>query len=359
MKHRSLRAGIVVGMAALAFGGAALPALASHEGTQVTEADVTRQPEGTPPTDNWVLYTRAGTPPTAGAFVSGPGEPPIGDGSLQLTTTTGGEKVYLFNYDHVGEPLSSIDDVSYWTYRQAGSLQQVAALNVQIDYNGAAPGGFATLVFEPVYNTAQGPVVSGEWQDWVADGAGIWWSTQPINGQCAGATAACDKTWDEIVANNPDATVIAVGVNQGSGNPGLVTNVDAFTFDDVTYDFEAVADADHDGITDADDNCPTTANADQADADGDDVGDACDADSDGDGTPNVDDNCPTTPNADQADQDGDGLGDACDDDDDGNGIPDTAPPTSAEQCKKGGYASFDNPSFKNQGQCVSYVNTRK
>ena len=81
-------------------------------------------------------------------------------------------------------------------------------------------------------------VVSGEWQDWIADGTGNWWSTQPINGQCAGATAPCDKTWDEIVANNPDATILAVGVNQGSGNPGLQTSVDAFTFDETTYDFE-------------------------------------------------------------------------------------------------------------------------
>lgn len=30
-------------------------------------------------------------------------------------------------------------------------------------------------------------------------------------------------------------------------------------------------------------------------------------------------------------------------------------PTSKEQCKKGGWKTFNNPSFKNQGQCVSYV----
>jgi hypothetical protein len=32
------------------------------------------------------------------------------------------------------------------------------------------------------------------------------------------------------------------------------------------------------------------------------------------------------------------------------------PPTSKDQCKKGGWKSFNNPSFKNQGQCVSFVN---
>ena len=208
----------------------------------VTEDDVTRQAENTPPTDNWVLYTRAGTPPTAAVFGLGPVDPPLGVGSLQLTTVTGTEKVQLFNYERANTPLSDLQVISYSTYRTTGSLQQVAALNITIDSNGAAPGGFATLVFEPVYNTAQGPVVSGEWQDWIASGSGIWWSTQPINGQCAGATAACDKTWDEILANNPDALIGAIGVNQGSGNGGLITAVDALMVgssgNSVTYDFE-------------------------------------------------------------------------------------------------------------------------
>jgi hypothetical protein len=32
------------------------------------------------------------------------------------------------------------------------------------------------------------------------------------------------------------------------------------------------------------------------------------------------------------------------------------PPTSKQQCKKGGWRKFRNPSFKNQGQCVKFVN---
>jgi hypothetical protein len=229
--------------------------------TVVTESDITRQPENTFPTNNWVGYTRTGTPPTSIAFINGPATPPLGCGSLLLTTVLGSEKAFLFNYDHVGKNIADIDEIMYSTYRIAGNLQQVAALNVQIDYNGPAAGGFSTLVFEPVYNTAQGMVISGTWQTWDAKD-GIWWSTQPINGQCAGATAVCDKTWTEIVANNPDATVIAVGINQGSGNPGLSTAVDAFSFDEDTYNFEPSADSDGDGS-----------------------GDACDLDDDNDGVP--------------------------------------------------------------------------
>lgn len=80
--------------------------------------------------------------------------------------------------------------------------------------------------------------------------------------------------------------------------------------------------ADDDGVPDLDDNCPSVANADQADADGDGIGDACDncilvanldqVDSDGDGLGNACDNCPKAANADQLDSDGDGVGDACD-----------------------------------------------
>ena len=46
-------------------------------------------------------------------------------------------------------------------------------------------------------------------------------------------------------------------------------------------------------------------------------------------------------------------------DEDGNGVADTAPPTDKDDCKKGGWATFDNPSFPNQGQCIKYVNTGK
>ncbi len=44
---------------------------------------------------------------------------------------------------------------------------------------------------------------------------------------------------------------------------------------------------------------------------------------------------------------------------DGDGVSDTAAPTNKDQCKKDGYKAFNNPTFKNQGECVSYVATRK
>ena len=78
---------------------------------------------------------------------------------------------------------------------------------------------------------------------------------------------------------------------------------------------------DGDLFLDGDDNCPSVANDDQSDADGDGLGDACnDAfDADADEWQDTNDNCPEASNAGQDDTDGDGVGDACNDADDADG----------------------------------------
>lgn len=85
---------------------------------------------------------------------------------------------------------------------------------------------------------------------------------------------------------------------------------------------DAANDADADGLCADVDNCPADANAAQTDADGDLAGDACDADDDNDGIGDGADNCPFLANADQADWDADGVGNACDTDDDGDEVID-------------------------------------
>jgi cysteine-rich repeat protein len=72
------------------------------------------------------------------------------------------------------------------------------------------------------------------------------------------------------------------------------------------------SDTDSDGIPDSSDNCLSIANADQADADDDGIGDVCDTDNDNDDVSNTTDNCPEVSNPLQADADGDGIGDECD-----------------------------------------------
>ena len=118
----------------------------------------------------------------------------------------------------------------------------------------------------------------------------------------------------------------------------------------VMRDIGWFADADVEGIADADDNCPDDANADQADNDHDNLGDVCDPDDDNDGVADVADNCPVTANANQLDFDRDHIGDACD--------PRTGPPVDKNQCKDTSWMRFDDPyRFPNQGQCVCFVET--
>jgi hypothetical protein len=81
-------------------------------------------------------------------------------------------------------------------------------------------------------------------------------------------------------------------------------------------------DPDGDGVLNPADNCPVDANPDQADNDGDGLGDACDPDDDDDNVLDPGDNCPVDANPDQAEHDGDGQGDACDPDDDNDGAAD-------------------------------------
>ena len=84
-----------------------------------------------------------------------------------------------------------------------------------------------------------------------------------------------------------------------------------------------ITDNDFDGIKNDVDNCPDVENPDQANQDGDALGDACDEDIDGDGAEDSrDDNCPGIKNDDQQDTDKDGVGDACDEDDDNDLIKD-------------------------------------
>jgi hypothetical protein len=151
----------------------------------------------------------------------------------------------------------------------------------------------------------------------------------------------------------PDGPPIAK-VEITAGNTGVNTGItedathDLVVMDDFLYSEPTPAGADGDGVPDGSDNCPAAYNPNQLDTDGDAAGDACDTDDDGDGISDADeaargtsplkadtdgdtkndnaDNCPLAANADQADADGDGIGNACDQTPNPPPAPDVTPP---------------------------------
>ncbi|MEO1268829.1 MAG: OmpA family protein [Myxococcota bacterium] len=111
---------------------------------------------------------------------------------------------------------------------------------------------------------------------------------------------------------------LSVSFNQGNG----LAVIPGISYQPVFPVLDWTLDSDNDGLANADDNCPTVANAQQLNMDADATGDACDPDIDGDQIANANDNCPTTPNPDQANIDHQGPGDACTVDGDNDTIDD-------------------------------------
>jgi hypothetical protein len=180
-------------------------------------------------------------PGGAVGFVSGPASPPLGVGSLEMTSNGPAAKAQFVTNAFLGSGLGALGTISYWDYRSSASTTipvQRISLNVPVLLNGAA-GGFTTLVFEPVYQPGAS-FPSDTWQQWVASGSGLWWSTRAVGPFCAGAVAGCFRTWDDIEATFPNAVVSdSLGFNIGSGWAGTFSgNADALAVGSETYDFE-------------------------------------------------------------------------------------------------------------------------
>ena len=199
----------------------------------------------TPGATDWHIAFTAGSP-TSG-IVTGPASPPLGMGSLQMTTGVATDKRYIMNYDHIGTLLSAITTFGYSTYGSSGT--QAITLQLQIDPDGAGPGvprlgggaavNFATLNFEPYHDNT---VTPGVWQTW--DGmmsASVWASN--VAGDAGNGTQANPATWAEFVAFYPAAVISGgFGVNVGSGWPAVTGHADALKIgyggSTTTYDFD-------------------------------------------------------------------------------------------------------------------------
>lgn len=221
---------------------------------------------------------------------------PFPTGALQLTTdSTTSAKAQYMKYLTTGTPLSDVTTLGYQTKQVSASFDQGdPSYQLPVYLNGGT-SGFTTLVYEPYQN---GTVTNGDWQSWNVAG-GQFWSSRSVtcsNGSVvAGGGGAPFYTLSDIQTMCPQAVVIGYGVNVGSNNPSYNVETDGFIFNDTTYDFELVA--------------PTATPS-----------------------PTVSPSITPSPS------------------------PVIGPPTNKDECKDNGWRTFNNPTFRNQGECVSYTN---
>ena len=161
-----------------------------------------------------------------------------------------------------------------------------------------------------------------------------------------GISASLDSDYFHHVLNDDDNTWCDAVDPYGDGDLGTPGSANPAGCGSPPF-FD---DWDEDGVLNEDDNCPNEANADQADLDGDGVGDACDPDLDNDGAENASDDNPTHPFiCDDADADGcddcaqgDGFGPLADNDPDNDG-----PDTDGDGICDSGDADIDNDGVVN------------
>jgi len=284
----------------------ALTLISTHALAATTVVVTPSSPNG------WVAQTDG----TAGVnFVSGPAISPLGTGSLQFAVGSDGSSgAQLRNGVYAGRPLANLTALSYSTYTsQPGSGGQAPylILNLDWDSNGSVDD---LLFFEPVYQNSAysanaganvpnqcgsnpGCVIVGAWQTWDAAHGG-WWSLNE------GAGGPPLDTLSSYLLRHPGAT-IANGSSSGglrvvAGFGAAAWNNFVGHADALTIDFN---NDNQDVVTyDFEPQLVSTV------------------------TPTM------------------------------TGIPGAGgAPTDADQCKNGGWRQFTNPTFRNQGACVSFT----
>jgi hypothetical protein len=236
-------------------------------------------------------------------FVTGPGAPPAGVGSVFFhnDAPNTNQRWDINTRRYAGTNLTTLTALKFNTYEPAGNAPGNAIFeNFDVNFGVAVPGYPGRLVYVPRDN---GTVLAATWQEWDTTSPGALWrwshydrgpdnnlGTVGDNNRWPDGNPAPLRTWSDIVTSFPSATMdnpLAPGYGQlvyRAGEPypaGFTGYLDKVTVgvsgNSTVFDFE----------------------------------------------------------------------------------PLIGPPTSKDQCKNGGWQQFNNPPFKNQGDCNQYVNTGK
>lgn len=152
-----------------------------------------------------------GTSTGSQQFVTGPGTPPLGTGSLRFTIGSDGDSFETIRYPGLDTVrIDSLTALSYSTYVTNFNDGQAPYILLNIDFNGDTTID-DQLFFEPVYQSAaffpsnpQAQVVEGQWQTWDALNGG-WWS---LNNICGAGPGANVKSLAQYLSCQPNARII-------------------------------------------------------------------------------------------------------------------------------------------------------
>jgi hypothetical protein len=183
-------------------------------------------------------YSAASANPASTAshrFREGPGQPPLGEGSLELATgSADNSRVAAMPLAIAGETLDSLSRVTYDTYLVSPGTHGNHPISFKLAVVSATLGRFTTLVFEPDKQTGH-PAVVGAWQAWDALG-GHWWATGVS--ECAPGHLC---TWSElkhvIGGSSEMLPYFELGAS-GNAQADIDCALDAVVINNTTYDFE-------------------------------------------------------------------------------------------------------------------------
>lgn len=215
----------------------------------------------------------------------------------------GGGSVLIANTD-VGKTYQYADDYDNDGFEDDFDNCPFAANEHQLDSDGDGIGDVCDNC---------GSAANAEQGDVDGDGIGDVCDPDIDNDGVQNADDNCPKVSNRQ-QNNADGDEQGDACDSDDDNDGINDSDDACPLvsgEDTTAE-GCDGDMDGDGRPDSIDNCAEVNNFDQADADGDGIGDVCDSDADNDGVINTEDNCEKVANKDQADADRDGIGDSCD-----------------------------------------------
>ncbi len=170
-----------------------------------------------------------------GSLVVGPGTPPLGNGSAQISVT-GTQRRNLATYQFSGTVLSTINTLKFSTYNPSagngGSATRSGYLQFNVDFNGTDTWQ-RRIGFVPSQN---GTVIQDQWQEWDAinGGAALWFYSGSVwPGTAIPGTTL--RTWSDILASYPGVRIRVTdsffGIRVGEPYAdGYTENIDAIKF---------------------------------------------------------------------------------------------------------------------------------